>query len=140
MRKAFAGLFIMMMGLFFVACSGSSDIRGLIEKAKAEGENWTRDEWKEAFREATKAAVPMIKEKIELSKRYEEAYIKEDKDLMAQLEKEEKDFKVKYKDLTDQLEDFDDIARESKIGNKVRKDKEFKKIVFEELGINPDDL
>ncbi len=130
----------MMMGLFFVACSGGGDIKGLVEKAKAESANWTEEQWKDAFREATSAIKPMILEKNKLMNRYEEANFKRDENLLEQVKKEEKDLKVKYKELMNQLETFEDLARQSVIGNKVRKDEDFKRSVFEDLGINPDDI
>ena len=130
----------MMMGLFFVACSGGGDVKGLVEKAKAESANWTEEQWKDAFREATSAIKPMILEKNKLMNRYEEANFKRDENLLEQVKKEEKDLKVKYKELMNQLETFEDLARQSVIGNKVRKDEDFKRSVFEDLGINPDDI
>ncbi|MBR5688510.1 MAG: hypothetical protein IKX36_11245 [Prevotella sp.] len=136
MKKVFAGLFIMMMGLFFVACSGGADLKGLIEKAKAEGANWTEAQWKDAFKEALSATKPMMQEMADLGKKAQDLMAKGDLEGVSKLQEEGEKITEKYKDLQAQVEEFGKIAESNEIGKKLSNDKAFQDELLKELGLD----
>ena len=134
MKKVFAGLFIMMMGLFFVACSGAGDIKGLIEKAKAEGANWTEAQWKDAYKQAMTAAKPMFQDLSDLEKKAQDPSVSdEDKiKLMGELGT----VMDKYKDLGAQLQELQKIVEANPTASKVINDLSFQEELQKELGVD----
>ena len=81
MKKVFFSMSLMVMGLFFVACTNSApkaedaakaateevkeaveeavsidDLKAVVESAKKDGANWTEAQWKDAFKTVMKAA------------------------------------------------------------------------------------
>lgn len=135
MKKVFAGLFIMMMGLFFVACSGTPDLKGLIDKAKAEGATWTEAQWKDAFKEVLSATKPMMQEMADFGKKAQELLSKGDMEGVSKLQEESDKLTEKYKSLTEQVEEFGKIAEGTEIGKKLSNDEDFQKEVAKELGM-----
>ena len=138
MKKVFAGLFIMMMGLFFVACSGGGDIKGVIEKAKAEGANWTEAQWKDAYKEVMTACKPMLKEMEELQKKAQAPGVSEEDQM--KLFGDLASLMDKNKDLMSQMQEFEKICKENPTAKKVSEDEAFMKQLQEELGVNFDGI
>ena len=124
----------MMMGLFFVACSGAGDIKGLIEKAKAEGANWTEAQWKDAYKQAMTAAKPMFQDLSDLEKKAQDPSVSdEDKiKLMGELGT----VMDKYKDLGAQLQELQKIVEANPTASKVINDLSFQEELQKELGVD----
>ena len=125
-----------MMGLFFVACSGTPDLKGLIDKAKAEGANWTEAQWKDAFKEVLSATKPMMQEMADLGKKAQDMVAKGDIEGVSKLEEEGKAISEKYKGLQEQVEEFGKIAEGTEIGKKLSNDKAFQDELLKELGLD----
>ena len=123
-----------MMGLFFVACSGAGDIKGLIEKAKAEGANWTEAQWKDAYKQAMTAAKPMFQDLSDLEKKAQDPSVSdEDKiKLMGELGT----VMDKYKDLGAQLQELQKIVEANPTASKVINDLSFQEELQKELGVD----
>ena len=138
MKKVFAGLFIMMMGLFFVACSGAGDIKGVIEKAKAEGANWTEAQWKDAFKEVMNAAKPMFSDMQEMQKKVEAAG--SDAEAIGKIMEDAQKLQDKYKDLGAQFEEFEKIVEANPTAKKIMDDKAFQEELKKDLGFDLSDL
>ena len=102
MKKVFFSMSLMLVGLFFVACTNSApkaeggekaadgtevkaegadgaeainidDLKSIAEKATKDGANWTEAEWKDAFKKVIKAVKPMLVEMKEMQKKIESA-------------------------------------------------------------------
>ena len=98
MKKVFFSMSLMVMGLFFVACTNSApkaedaakaateevkeaveeavsidDLKALVESAKKDGANWTEAQWKDAFKTVIKAAKPMLVAIKDMEKKAESA-------------------------------------------------------------------
>lgn len=136
MKKVFAGLFIMMMGLFFVACSGGADLKGIIDKAKAEGANWTEAQWKDAYKDATKALKPMMEEAAAMGKKIQEAMTKGDENAAKSIMEDAQKMQEKFKPVEDQMKELETIAKGTEVGKKVFEDEAFAAEVAKELGID----
>ena len=155
MKKVFFSMSLMVMGLFFVACTNSApkaedaakaateevkeaveeavsidDLKALVESAKKDGANWTEAQWKDAFKTVIKAAKPMLVAIKDMEKKAESA--SEDEKL--KIASEMMDKIKEYKDVGDQFEAFQSAADASAIGKKVREDKEFQKEIEKDLG------
>ncbi len=102
----------------------------IVAKAKAEGANWSIDEWKEQFKAALVAVKPMLLDLKDLQERMEKDPTKAD-----ELMKEAQDMETKFADLTKLMDEFDEVAKATENGKKVSDDDEFGKQVLEELGL-----
>ena len=144
MKKVIVGMLALMMCLGLASCGKSSEsapnMAEVVEKAKAEGANWSVDEWKEAFKQMMLAAKPMMVEMSELMKSME-APEGQDVDpakiteVMGKLQEVQK----KYPDFEKLMNEFDELAKASENGKKVIEDEEWGKSVAKELGL-PEDL
>ena len=160
MKKYFVGLFIMASAICFTSCKNEAkdapakdgektevkadeqaqaaaaeekvDFAAVVEKAKAEGANWTEDQWKTAIKDATKAMKPMLLEANELQKKAEAA--KDDAEA-AKLLGELMGLQEKYKDVSAQIEEFGKIIEANPIAKKLNDDKDFEAEVKKELGL-----
>lgn len=110
-------------------------LEDIVAKAKAEGANWTIDDWKTNIKAAMTAIAPMFKKIGEMQQQMGDdpakaaAALGDLTKLMEEMEPMEK--------LFDQL---DSIAQASEIGKAVMADTVFQKQVAEELGIADIDL
>ena len=102
----------------------------LIAKAKAEGANWTVDQWKDVFKQAMLCTKPMA---IDMNALMSKIGTPEAKDL--DIEAEGKKLEEKYSGLMEQLSEFTTIAEATENGKKVSDDHEWAKKALEELGI-----
>ena len=107
-------------------------LKAVVEKAKAEGANWTEDQWKTAIKDATKAMKPMLLEANELQKKAEAA--KTDEEKVAFISEAAK-MMEKYKDLEAQMTEFGKLIEGNPIAKKLNDDKAFEAEVEKELGL-----
>ena len=108
----------------------------IVAKAKAEGANWSVDEWKEQFKQVMLAIKPMMVEMSDLVKN-----MKDDPSKMAEMFKESENIHKKYADLNKLMEEFSEIAEATENGKVVIDDEEWGKKMMEELGIpDPDEV
>ena len=71
MKKVLVGMLALVMCLGMVSCSKESaapNLKDVVEKAKAEGANWSVDEWKAAMKDCMLAVKPMMLEMQEIMK------------------------------------------------------------------------
>lgn len=154
MKKVLFSISLMVMGLFFVACTNSApkaegeaaakegtevkeevmnldEIKALVESATKDGANWTEAQWKDAFIKVMKAAKPMLVELKEVQKKIESAGDDDKLKVVSELtEKLEK-----YKDVSEQFDAFNKAAESTEIGKKLNNDENFQKEVEKELGV-----
>ena len=114
-------------------------LTAVVEKAKAEGANWTVDQWKDAMKEAMVAIAPIMKEMAELTgsvqgKEGEEPDAAKIAEVAGKLE----EFSKKYEPMEPLMSQLDSIAKASENGKTVLDDKEFEKQLKQELGLPED--
>ena len=102
----------------------------ILEKAKAEGANWSVDEWKEQFKNALLAVKPVMLEMEEATKQ-----MKDDPSKAMDLLKKIEEIKAKYPDFDKQMEEFNKIAESCPNGKAVVDDEEWGQQITKELGI-----
>ena len=151
MKKTLVVMMAFVLGLAFTSCKQgpkapadaaeaaadpAKTITELVEKAKAEGANWSVDQWKDAYKTAMAAAAPGLQE---MSAIIESAKPKEGEDIdtakfsaaMAKME----EFSKKFEPVQKMLSDFDSISRSYPNGKTVAEDKEFEKQLLEEFKV-----
>ena len=113
----------------------------IVEKAKADGANWTVDEWKEQFKNVMIAIKPMM---VELNDIMKNIGGKEGEDpdpaKIAEMMSKMEEVQKKYADVDSLMEQFTDIAKGFDNGKAVIDDEEWGKKMMEELGIPDVDL
>ena len=127
MKKVLIGMLALVMAVGFTACSSTPSMDDLVASAKADGANWTVDQWKDAFRNVMLNCKPMFDEMKEMMELVE-------KDPTKAMEMAE-GLETKYKDLNTKLEEFVKIAEGTENGKKVSEDKDFQKQLEEEFDI-----
>lgn len=134
MKKIMIGLLALTMVFGFNSCKESTpSLEELAASAKADGANWSTDEWKDAFKTAMTAVAPMLQEAQELQKKAEAEPDKALEILGTLAQKQEE-----WKALGDQLDTFMEAAEASENGKKVLEDEEFQMKLFKDLGIDPE--
>ncbi len=118
--------------------AASVSLPDIIAKAKAEGANWSVDQWKEQFKAVLLAVKPMFMAMAEMSKKMEAAG--EDATKMAEAMKELGEIQTKFGDLEKQMDEFTKIAEGTENGKAVADDEEWGKKLMEELGIPDIDI
>ena len=105
----------------------------LLEKAKAEGENWSVDEWKEAYRQSFAFMAPHILKSAEFEKAVTEGQADSiiNPETVEAIENSKKAFAA----LTPILEQFVTAMGSFPNGKAVMEDAEFLKAVADEFGI-----
>ncbi|MBR6375412.1 MAG: hypothetical protein IKR91_04180, partial [Alloprevotella sp.] len=99
--------------------------------AKADGANWTVDQWKDAYRNMAANVKPMMDEMKEMMELLE-------KDPTKAMEMAQ-NLETKYAPLNKLVEEFDEIAASTENGKKVAEDKEFEEQLKKEFDF-PDDI
>lgn len=127
MKKVLIGMLALVMAIGFTACSSTPSMEEIVKSAKAEGANWTVDQWKDAYRNMAINVKPMMVEMQEAMKLVETDPTK----AMEMVEAAQK----KYGDVEKLMDEFNTIAEGTENGKKVAEDKEFEKQMMDELGI-----
>ena len=102
----------------------------IVEKAKAEGANWSVDEWKEQFKAFALALKPMLVEMDGITKQ-----IEADPSKAADLMKKIEEVKTNYPDAEKLMGEFNKIAEGCANGKAVVDDEEWGQKMMEELGV-----
>lgn len=131
---------LMVIGFSFVACKGGG-MSGMkpaeiAAKAKAEGANWTVDQWKDATKAMFESMKPMLKE-LEAIK----AKVDNPNDSLAALKAlgELQELSKKYEADSKAMEEFMAAAEGCENGKAMSADDEWVKSMYKELGI-PEDV
>ena len=111
-------------------------LTALMEKAKAEGANWTEEQWKENFKQAVIAAKPMFVELSAVTKEMKAAEGNEAKamELLGKMG----GVVEKYKGVDSLFTAYGKIAQSFPNGKKVNDDREWGEKLMKELGIEMD--
>ena len=113
-----------------------AELSKIVAKARAEGENWSEDEWKIQFANAVSTVKPMLMKFVNLQETIGNSN-GEDVDIAA-FTKLMEDFQSHEEQLSriEQLmEEFGDIADNTENGKKVQEDKSLEDYLIKELGI-----
>ncbi|MBR1733208.1 MAG: hypothetical protein IJ729_05665, partial [Alloprevotella sp.] len=102
----------------------------IVAKAKAEGANWSVDEWKEQFKQAMLAYKPAALEMDSIIKK-----IGTPEAQGINFDEEIKKVTAKYPDIDNLLGEFNKVAESCANGKAVLADEEWGKKLMEELGI-----
>lgn len=106
----------------------------IIAQAKAEGANWSVDQWKDAFRNAAINMKPLL-----LALKEMQDKIGEDPAKAAEFIDQMKEKEAQFEGLGKLMEQFEEVANATENGKKVADDEEWGKQMLQELGL-PDDL
>ena len=132
MKKLLIGMLALVMAVGFTACtSGTPTMEEIVASAKADGANWTVDQWKDAYRNMAANVKPMMDEMKEMMELLE-------KDPTKAMEMAQ-NLETKYAPLNKLVEEFDEIAASTENGKKVAEDKEFEEQLKKEFDF-PDDI
>ncbi len=132
MKKLLIGMLALVMAVGFTACSsGTPTMEEIVASAKADGANWTVDQWKDAYRNMATNVKPMMDEMKEMMELLE-------KDPTKAMEMAQ-NLETKYAPLNKLVEEFDEIAASTENGKKVAEDKEFEEQLKKEFDF-PDDI
>lgn len=118
--------------------AAAPNLADIVAKAKAEGANWTVDQWKEQFKGVMLAIKPMMMAMSEINGKMEAA--KDDPGKLADIMKEVSDVQAKFNDIDKQMNEFTQIAEGFENGKAVIDDEEWGKMMMEELGIPDVDI
>lgn len=113
-------LMVSFIGLTIIACSKGPSVKEIVEKAKTEGENWSEDDWIQAYKQVAIASKPYTMEQIRIM----EPLLKNAKILNADDEKAEAEYKKlepkleklnnKYSKLLAQTQEFNNLMSKNK--------------------------
>ena len=118
------------------AADPAKTLTELVDKAKAEGANWSVDEWKDAFKTAMACVAPTMKEVQELTSSLQTKEGEEpDTAKLAEVMTKLGELKVKYDPIENLISQFDSISKSYPNGKAVSDDKEFEKAMMKEVGI-----
>lgn len=156
MKKMFVVMMAFVLGMAVTSCKQSSPkaegaqteeaqadpqevIKGVVEKATAEGANWTTDQWKDAAKQVIVAMAPSLLQmndimKLVETKEGEEPDTAKLSEAMTKMEALAKEMQP----LGDLMEKFDSIAKTTEIGKAVMEDKEFEKELKKAAGLPED--
>ncbi len=109
-------------------------LEDIVAKAKAEGANWTADEWKANMKSALAILAPTLKEFAEMTEKVK-ADPSKAMELVAEMEKKQ----VEFEPIKKMIDELDSIAGASDIGKAVMEDTVWTNQVKKELGI-PDEI
>ena len=109
-------------------------LEDIVAKAKAEGANWSVDQWKDASKSVMINIAPMLKAILEMTEKMEK---NPDNvvSILAEMEKKQKEFEG----LETLLNEFEQLAEATENGKKVMYDEAWEKEIKAELGL-PDDF
>lgn len=105
----------------------------IVEKAKAEGGNWSVDEWKSATRDMMTALQPVLSKLGDLL-----AQIEKDPAAAVNAMTQVQELENEFKPMEELLNQFEEIAKSTKNGKIVMDDEEWGKELKKELGLPGD--
>ncbi len=157
MKKLIIGMLALVMCLGMNSCKKEATTEGqkegteqaeakgpalaeIVEKAKAEGANWTVDEWKEQFKNVMIAIKPMMVELNDVMKGMEGGEGEPDPAKVAEMMSKFEEVQKKYADVDSLMDAFSKIAEGCENGKAVSDDEEWGKKMMEELGIPDIDM
>ncbi len=111
------------------------DINELVAKAKAEGANWSVDEWKAAFKSMLIGVKPMLDFMNDMKEKMEKGSEADKIKMLGELEAKAKEMEPFEK----AMDEFNNAAQATENGKKVADDEEWGKQVLKELGY-PEDV
>ena len=118
------------------AADPAQTLTELVEKSKAEGANWSVDEWKNAYKTAMAAVAPQMQELGAIMESIKGGPDQEvDTAKVSQAMEKMEELGKKFQPLQDILSQFDSISRSYPNGKAVAEDKEFEKQMMEEFKI-----
>lgn len=118
------------------AADPAQTLTELVEKSKAEGANWSVDEWKNAYKTAMAAVAPQMQELGAIMESIKGGPDQEvDTAKVSQVMEKMEELGKKFQPLQDILTQFDSISRSYPNGKAVAEDKEFEKQMLEEFKI-----
>lgn len=110
-------------------------LNDILTKAKAEGANWSIDDWKAQLKAAMVACKPMFVEMKNMQDK-----IKADPSKAAEAMKDAETNLAKYEKVGSIVEEIGNIAEQTENGKQVSEDKDFEKSVMKELGLGDLDM
>lgn len=143
MKKIYFAILAFALAVCFSSCKNNpsaqeqvkeASLPEIIEKAKAEGANWSVDEWKAVVKDVMVALKPMLMKIGEMSEK-----IKDDPQKAAAFLSELESMQKEFEPMEKLMNEFDSIASKCENGKKVMEDEAFEKELKKELGI-PDDF
>lgn len=150
MKKTLVVMMAFMLGLAITSCKQgpkvvdaaeaaadpAKTLTELVDKAKAEGANWSVDEWKDAFKTAMACVAPTMKEVQDLTNSLQTKEGEEpDTAKLAEVMTKLGELKVKYDPIENLISQFDSISKSYPNGKAVSDDKEFEKAMMKEFGL-----
>ncbi len=111
----------------------------VVAKAKAEGANWSVDEWKESFKSMALAIKPMMVKLSEIQKKVDAEMEKDPSKALGMLE-DLKKVQDEFPDFEKLMDEFTQIAESTENGKQVANDEEWGKQLFKELDIPEVDM
>ena len=109
-------------------------VEDIVAKAKAEGANWTVDEWKANTKDMMIALKPMLLKIGSLVEKMEK-----EPDKIAEIMDEMKGLEDEYKPFETLMNEFEEFAKSTENGKIVMDDEEWGNALKKELGL-PDDM
>ena len=153
MKKAFVVMMAFMLGMAVTSCKQGqkavptaeevaadpvATLNQLVEKAQAEGANWSVDEWKEAYHTAFLAMSPAMKGMYEVMQLIQGEGAATDTAAINKAMAKAKDIEAEFGKLGGIVEKFDSIGKLYPNGKTVSEDKEFEKACLKEIGLPED--
>jgi len=150
MKKTLVVMMAFMLGLAITSCKQgpkavdaaeaaadpAKTLTELVDKAKAEGANWSVDEWKDAFKTAMACVAPTMKEVQDLTNSLQTKEGEEpDTAKLAEVMTKLGELKVKYDPIENLISQFDSISKSYPNGKAVADDKAFEEQCMKEFGI-----
>ena len=156
MKKAFVVLMAFMLGMAVTSCNqgqkaapvaGAAEeveanseetLNQLVEKAQAQGANWSIDEWKDAYRSAFVVMAPAMKDMYEVMQAVQAEDAATDTAAISKALAKAKKIEEEYGKIGIIVEKFDSIGKLYPNGKTVSEDKEFEKQLLKEIGLPED--
>ena len=153
MKKAFIVMMAFMLGMAVTSCKQGqkaaptaeevaadpvATLNQLVEKAQAEGANWSVDEWKEAYHTVFLAMSPAMKGMYEVMQIIQTEGAATDTVAINKAMAKAKDIEAQFGKLGGIVEKFDSIGKLYPNGKTVSEDKEFEKACLKEIGLPED--
>ena len=155
MKKAFVVLMAFMLGMGVTSCNQGQKaapaaeaeqvevnpeetLNQLVEKAQAEGANWSVDQWKDAYRSAFDVMSPAMKSMYEVMQLVQGEGAATDTAAISKALAKAKEIEEEYGKIGVIVEKFDSIGKLYPNGKTVSEDKEFAKQLLKEVGLPED--